>query len=278
MPATVEAPPRVRVARERCLARRHLRGEPRRVALTLQGEPEDRMPARGEGAPGRRQWCRGACAGQRAPGRRGPALVDAGRRLFAGRDGRIALTLVLAVTATLEASLNTPETQPSSRSATRRGTARRRSSSTSSRCCRSWLRPRSRSWPRRARRSSTPSILGRARSAADDHRARRAALHGLPPRDRGAAAGRERRSCCRSSSTRWRRSTAATPGSRAPGRCSSPPRRCSSASRGASAPRRSRRSTRRRRRWPRACASRPRWRSAPASPASCTTSSRTISR
>jgi signal transduction histidine kinase len=34
-------------------------------------------------------------------------LIATGQRLFAGRDGRIALTLVLAVTATLEASINT---------------------------------------------------------------------------------------------------------------------------------------------------------------------------
>ncbi len=36
-------------------------------------------------------------------------LVDAARRMFAGRDGRIALTLVLAVTAALEASVYTPD-------------------------------------------------------------------------------------------------------------------------------------------------------------------------
>jgi signal transduction histidine kinase len=35
----------------------------------------------------------------------GKGLIEATRRLFAGRDGRIALTLVLAVTATVEASL-----------------------------------------------------------------------------------------------------------------------------------------------------------------------------
>jgi signal transduction histidine kinase len=38
-------------------------------------------------------------------------VVDAARRLFAGRDGRIALTLVLAVTAALEASIYTPDAQ-----------------------------------------------------------------------------------------------------------------------------------------------------------------------
>ena len=36
-------------------------------------------------------------------------VIAAARRLFAGRDGRIALTLVLAVTAALEASLYTPD-------------------------------------------------------------------------------------------------------------------------------------------------------------------------
>ena len=36
-------------------------------------------------------------------------VVDAARRLFAGRDGRIALTLVLAVTAAIEANIYTPE-------------------------------------------------------------------------------------------------------------------------------------------------------------------------
>src|SRR5262249_5089343 len=36
-------------------------------------------------------------------------VIGAARRLFAGRDGRIALTLVLAVTATLEASLYTQQ-------------------------------------------------------------------------------------------------------------------------------------------------------------------------
>ena len=35
--------------------------------------------------------------------------VDAARRLFAGRDGRIALTLLLAVTAAIEANIYTPE-------------------------------------------------------------------------------------------------------------------------------------------------------------------------
>jgi hypothetical protein len=38
----------------------------------------------------------------------GQGVIEAARRLFAGRDGRIALTLVLAVTATLEASIYTP--------------------------------------------------------------------------------------------------------------------------------------------------------------------------
>ena len=37
-------------------------------------------------------------------------MIAAAQRLFAGRDGRIALTLVLAVTAALEASLYTPDT------------------------------------------------------------------------------------------------------------------------------------------------------------------------
>jgi signal transduction histidine kinase len=37
-------------------------------------------------------------------------FVDAARRLFSGRDGRIALTLVLAVTAAIEAILYTPDT------------------------------------------------------------------------------------------------------------------------------------------------------------------------
>ena len=36
-------------------------------------------------------------------------VIEAAQRLFAGRDGRIALTLVLAVTAALEASLYTPD-------------------------------------------------------------------------------------------------------------------------------------------------------------------------
>ena len=36
-------------------------------------------------------------------------LIAAARRLFAGRDGRIALALLLAVTATIEASINTPD-------------------------------------------------------------------------------------------------------------------------------------------------------------------------
>jgi signal transduction histidine kinase len=36
-------------------------------------------------------------------------LIEGARRVFAGRDGRLALTLVLAVTAALEASINTPE-------------------------------------------------------------------------------------------------------------------------------------------------------------------------
>src|SRR5262245_50840197 len=36
-------------------------------------------------------------------------LIAEARQLFAGRDGRLALTLVLAVTAALEASLNTPD-------------------------------------------------------------------------------------------------------------------------------------------------------------------------
>jgi signal transduction histidine kinase len=36
-------------------------------------------------------------------------VIEAGRRLFAGRDGRIALTLVLAVTATIEASVYTAQ-------------------------------------------------------------------------------------------------------------------------------------------------------------------------
>jgi signal transduction histidine kinase len=39
-------------------------------------------------------------------------LMAAVRRLFAGRDGRIALVLVLAVTATIEASVNTHDSQP----------------------------------------------------------------------------------------------------------------------------------------------------------------------
>jgi signal transduction histidine kinase len=39
-------------------------------------------------------------------------MIDAARQLFAGRDGRIALTLVLAVTAAVEASIYTPESQP----------------------------------------------------------------------------------------------------------------------------------------------------------------------
>lgn len=38
-------------------------------------------------------------------------VVNAARRLFSGRDGRIALTLVLAVTAALEASIYTPDSQ-----------------------------------------------------------------------------------------------------------------------------------------------------------------------
>jgi signal transduction histidine kinase len=37
--------------------------------------------------------------------------LEAARRLFAGRDGRIALTVVLAVTAALEATFYTPDTQ-----------------------------------------------------------------------------------------------------------------------------------------------------------------------
>jgi signal transduction histidine kinase len=41
----------------------------------------------------------------------GRRLVEAARRLFAGRDGRIALTLVLALTATVEALLEQPETR-----------------------------------------------------------------------------------------------------------------------------------------------------------------------
>jgi signal transduction histidine kinase len=36
-------------------------------------------------------------------------VIDAAKRLFSGRDGRIALTLVLAVTAAIEASLYTPD-------------------------------------------------------------------------------------------------------------------------------------------------------------------------
>jgi signal transduction histidine kinase len=36
-------------------------------------------------------------------------LIAEARQLFAGRDGRVALTLVLAVTAALEASINTPD-------------------------------------------------------------------------------------------------------------------------------------------------------------------------
>jgi signal transduction histidine kinase len=39
----------------------------------------------------------------------GQRVIETARRLFAGRDGRIALTLVLAVTATLEASVYTPQ-------------------------------------------------------------------------------------------------------------------------------------------------------------------------
>jgi signal transduction histidine kinase len=39
-------------------------------------------------------------------------VIEAAQRLFAGRDGRIALTLVLAVTAALEASIYTPESEP----------------------------------------------------------------------------------------------------------------------------------------------------------------------
>src|SRR5215475_2370428 len=39
----------------------------------------------------------------------GKSLIEAARRLFAGRDGRVALTLVLAVTATLEASVYAKE-------------------------------------------------------------------------------------------------------------------------------------------------------------------------
>jgi len=38
-------------------------------------------------------------------------LLTVARRVFAGRDGRFALTLVLAVTATLEATVNTPDNQ-----------------------------------------------------------------------------------------------------------------------------------------------------------------------
>jgi hypothetical protein len=41
--------------------------------------------------------------------REGEELVEAARRLFAGRDGRIALTLVLAVTAAIEATIYTPD-------------------------------------------------------------------------------------------------------------------------------------------------------------------------
>ena len=37
------------------------------------------------------------------------SVVDAARRLFSGRDGRIALTLLLAVTAAIEANIYTPE-------------------------------------------------------------------------------------------------------------------------------------------------------------------------
>jgi signal transduction histidine kinase len=39
-------------------------------------------------------------------------LIEAARRLFSGRDGRIALTLVLALTATVEASIYTPHPNP----------------------------------------------------------------------------------------------------------------------------------------------------------------------
>jgi hypothetical protein len=41
--------------------------------------------------------------------REGQRAVVVARRLFAGRDGRIALTLILAVVAALEASLYTPD-------------------------------------------------------------------------------------------------------------------------------------------------------------------------
>jgi signal transduction histidine kinase len=43
--------------------------------------------------------------------REGERLLEVARRVFGGRDGRIALTVVLAVTAALEASINTPDGQ-----------------------------------------------------------------------------------------------------------------------------------------------------------------------
>ena len=42
----------------------------------------------------------------------GQRVVETAQRLFSGRDGRIALTLVLAVTSALEASVYTPESEP----------------------------------------------------------------------------------------------------------------------------------------------------------------------
>jgi hypothetical protein len=80
-------------------------------------------------------------------------LLDVARRLFAGRDGRIALTLVLVLTATLEAAIYTPNVQEGAFPFETHSNLVRRSSSTFSPSCRSSRRSGSRFSLRRARHS-----------------------------------------------------------------------------------------------------------------------------
>jgi signal transduction histidine kinase len=60
-------------------------------------------------SPREAKRCAGDDNGRVELPRESERVIDAAQRLFGGRDGRIALTLVLAVTAALEASLYTPD-------------------------------------------------------------------------------------------------------------------------------------------------------------------------
>jgi signal transduction histidine kinase len=60
-------------------------------------------------APREAKPCGGDDNGRVELPRESERVIDAAQRVFGGRDGRIALTLVLAVTAALEASLYTPD-------------------------------------------------------------------------------------------------------------------------------------------------------------------------